>query len=313
MASSSQVSAQLYQEIFENAPFGLYTLDKNGLVTSFNPKMLELSGDSAEQVIGVNALELPSYKKVGLDKYFREGLAGKPFETEVRYVSQFGKKPSIRHYRGVPIADGQTGLLLIVEDVTEQRRTETKLEEVRQEERLEHERLRLLIVVVDVVVIVAIFALLSRTRFGLRARASVRNPDLAETIGIDKEACVDVVSLLAGGTAANAFHNSRDLARMALEANARVPRFVIDSTWDRPTHPEFWYFRSDHVPYARHGIPAVYFSTLPHALYHTPSDEPASIDVEKVARVARWMYATGWAVATTERRPAREEGFRLER
>ena len=46
-------------------------------------------------------------------------------------------------------------------------------------------RWRLLIVLVDVVVIVAIFALLSRTRFGLRARASVRNPDLAETIGID--------------------------------------------------------------------------------------------------------------------------------
>jgi Zn-dependent M28 family amino/carboxypeptidase len=59
---------------------------------------------------------------------------------------------------------------------------------------------------------------------------------------------------------------------MALEANARVSQFVIDSTWDRPTHPEFWYFRSDHVPYAQHGIPSVYFSTLPHHLYHTPAD-----------------------------------------
>jgi hypothetical protein len=107
--------------------------------------------------------------------------------------------------------------------------------------------------------------------------------------------------------------NSRDLARMALEANARVSRFAIDSTWDRPSHPEFWYFRSDHVPYARHRIPAVYFSTLPHRLYHTPADEPATINVEKVARVARWMYATGWAVATSERRPERVEGFRLER
>jgi urea transport system permease protein len=46
-------------------------------------------------------------------------------------------------------------------------------------------RWRLLILVVDVVLVVGIAALLSRTRFGLRARASVRNPVLAETMGID--------------------------------------------------------------------------------------------------------------------------------
>ena len=100
---------------------------------------------------------------------------------------------------------------------------------------------------------------------------------------------------------------------MALEANTRVSRFVIDSTWDRPTHPEFWYFRSDHLPYARQGIPSVYFSTLPHRLYHTPADDPASINIDKLARMTRWMYATGWAAATSERRPDRLEGFRLER
>ncbi|HEX2235521.1 MAG TPA: branched-chain amino acid ABC transporter permease [Actinomycetota bacterium] len=46
-------------------------------------------------------------------------------------------------------------------------------------------RWRLLIVVVDVLLVAGIGALLSRTRFGLRARASVRNPELAETMGID--------------------------------------------------------------------------------------------------------------------------------
>lgn len=44
---------------------------------------------------------------------------------------------------------------------------------------------RLLIVVVDVLLITGIFVLLSRTTFGLRARACVRNPELAETMGID--------------------------------------------------------------------------------------------------------------------------------
>jgi urea ABC transporter permease protein UrtB len=44
---------------------------------------------------------------------------------------------------------------------------------------------RLLIVVVDVLLIAGIFVLLSRTSFGLRARACVGNPALAETMGID--------------------------------------------------------------------------------------------------------------------------------
>jgi hypothetical protein len=100
---------------------------------------------------------------------------------------------------------------------------------------------------------------------------------------------------------------------MALEANRQVTRFALDSTWDRPTHPEGWYFRSDHLPYARAGIPALMFTTLLHPDYHTPRDEPERIDVVKLARMTRWMYATGWAVANAAQRPALDPGFRLER
>jgi Zn-dependent M28 family amino/carboxypeptidase len=107
--------------------------------------------------------------------------------------------------------------------------------------------------------------------------------------------------------------NSVDLVRMAHDANTRVSGFVIDSTWDRPTHPEGWYFRSDHLPYARENIPALFFSSNLHPDYHTPRDEPDRIDVVKLTRIARWMYGTGWLVANAERRPALEPGFRLER
>jgi Zn-dependent M28 family amino/carboxypeptidase len=107
--------------------------------------------------------------------------------------------------------------------------------------------------------------------------------------------------------------NSTALAEMALAANAEVTGFAIDSTWDRPTHPEGWYFRSDHLPYARAGIPALFFSTLLHPDYHTPEDEPERIDVEKLTRVTRWMYATGWRVANAAQRPAVDPGFHLER
>jgi Zn-dependent M28 family amino/carboxypeptidase len=100
---------------------------------------------------------------------------------------------------------------------------------------------------------------------------------------------------------------------MALRANQEVSRFVVDSSWDRPTHPEGWYFRSDHLPYARAGVPSLFFTTLLHPDYHTPKDEPDRIDVAKLARVAKWMYATGWLVSETAARPGLDAGFHLER
>ncbi|MGH7129068.1 MAG: M28 family metallopeptidase, partial [Planctomycetaceae bacterium] len=107
--------------------------------------------------------------------------------------------------------------------------------------------------------------------------------------------------------------NSADLVDMAIRANDRVTGFAIDSTWDRPEHPEGWYFRSDHLPYARLPIPALFFSSNLHADYHTPRDGPERIDTDKVTRIARWMYATGWLVANTPERPRVDPDFKLER
>ncbi len=107
--------------------------------------------------------------------------------------------------------------------------------------------------------------------------------------------------------------NSTALVQMALDANNRVTKFTIDSTWDRPSHAEGWYFRSDHVPYARAGVPSIFFTTLLHPDYHTPRDEASRINIGKLTRMARWMYATGWEVANTDVRPAVDPGFKLER
>ena len=107
--------------------------------------------------------------------------------------------------------------------------------------------------------------------------------------------------------------NSSELVAMALRANALTGHFQLDSVWDRPTHPEGWYFRSDHVPYARLGVPAVEYSTNLHADYHTPRDKPSAIDYAKLTRMTQWMYLTGWFVATTPKRPSIDPGFQLER
>ncbi len=107
--------------------------------------------------------------------------------------------------------------------------------------------------------------------------------------------------------------NSPDLVTMAMDANMEGPKFKLDTLWDKPEHVEFYYFRSDHLPYARLGIPVVYFTSLLHPDYHTPMDEPERINYEKLKKMTEWMYRTGWKVANADMRPATDPNFKLER
>jgi hypothetical protein len=107
---------------------------------------------------------------------------------------------------------------------------------------------------------------------------------------------------LLGSTAPH--KNSDELVNMAMKANAELTKFKVDVSWDDAKHPEGWYFRSDHLPYAQAGIPAIFFTTLLHAEYHTPKDEPQLIDINKLSRMSKWMYATGWIVSEMPAKPA---------
>jgi hypothetical protein len=107
--------------------------------------------------------------------------------------------------------------------------------------------------------------------------------------------------------------NSPELVDIALAANTAVSGFTVDSSWDDPNHPEGWYYRSDHLPYARAGVPALFFTTLLHPDYHTPADNPDRIDIAKLTRMTRWMYQTGRTVAEADKAPAVDPNFKLER
>lgn len=134
--------------------------------------------------------------------------------------------------------------------------------------------------------------------------AAVLNADMIGRNNIDSAA-------LLGSTPPHL--NSPDMLKMALEANTEGPKFIIDSSWDSPNHVEGWYFRSDHLPYARAGIPALYFSSLLHSQYHTPMDDASGIDLKKLTRMTQWLYRTGWKIANAGSRPKLLEGFKLER
>ena len=100
--------------------------------------------------------------------------------------------------------------------------------------------------------------------------------------------------------------NSKELVEMAMTANKEITEFEIDTSWDAEDHPEFWYFRSDHLPYARANVPAIFFTTLLHPDYHTPKDEAEGIDMDKLTKMTKWMYGTGWKVSENAEKLALE-------
>jgi|GEM_PF-1597042 len=118
--------------LIENAPIGIFTIDANGVVASVNPAMLKIAGFKNEkQFLGKNVFENAIYKKTGLDKLFRKGLAGKPFDNEIEYFFPVSRKKCFRHYRAVPIFKHNEkiidGLLVLVEDATARAEAEEKL------------------------------------------------------------------------------------------------------------------------------------------------------------------------------------------
>jgi len=104
-----------------------YKSSKDGAFESANKKFLEIHGKNTEnEVIGADALKLPFYFESGLDKFIRKALSGEKFDTEISFVSLAGAKGSFRRYLGIP-ASGK--VVLMAQDITEQRRMEGDTED----------------------------------------------------------------------------------------------------------------------------------------------------------------------------------------
>lgn len=133
---------------------------------------------------------------------------------------------------------------------------------------------------------------------------AVLNGDMIGRNNLDEAA-------LLGGDAPH--KNSDDLVKMAIDANNESTKFKFLKEWDLPEHPEYFYFRSDHAPYARIGIPALFFTSVLHHQYHTPQDESENINFKKLFKMTEWIYRTSWKVANEEKRPSLLPNFKLER
>jgi hypothetical protein len=69
------------------------------------------------------------------------------------------------------------------------------------------------------------------------------------------------------------------------------------------TNGDKYYQRSDHYNFARKGIPVVFFCNGEHEDYHQVTDHADKLDGEKMERIARLAFWTGWSVANADERP----------
>jgi Zn-dependent M28 family amino/carboxypeptidase len=84
----------------------------------------------------------------------------------------------------------------------------------------------------------------------------------------------------------------------------------FDYTYNTESDPNRFYYRSDHYNYARRGIPIIFYFSGVHEDYHKVTDTVDKINFDKMARIARLVYLTGWKVANRDSRPKVDGMFR---
>jgi hypothetical protein len=76
--------------------------------------------------------------------------------------------------------------------------------------------------------------------------------------------------------------------------------FGFDYRFSNIRNPERVYFRSDHYPFVRFGIPSVWFFSGFTSDYHTPRDATEFINYAKFFRITKLVYLTAFDIANTK-------------
>jgi len=96
---------------------------------------------------------------------------------------------------------------------------------------------------------------------------------------------------------------STELGELTETVNKLYLNLSFDYRYDDPADPNRFFFRSDHINYARKGIPIVFFFDGEHEDYHGRGDSADKIDYQKMERVTRTVYMMVWELASRPARP----------
>ncbi len=83
---------------------------------------------------------------------------------------------------------------------------------------------------------------------------------------------------------------SAELGKIVEAANSESANFVLDYKFDDPKDPQRLYYRSDHINYARKGIPIAFFYDYMKQDYHKPTDTVDNINYKKMLKMKELVY-----------------------
>ncbi|HKG61310.1 MAG TPA: M20/M25/M40 family metallo-hydrolase [Pyrinomonadaceae bacterium] len=95
---------------------------------------------------------------------------------------------------------------------------------------------------------------------------------------------------------------STELGEIVNTVNKSYLNLTYDTKYDDPSDPNRFFYRSDHINYARKGIPIIFFFDGVHEDYHQAGDTADKIDYQKMEKITRTIYMTLWEIAN---RPVR--------
>lgn len=97
---------------------------------------------------------------------------------------------------------------------------------------------------------------------------------------------------------------SQELHQLSEETNSQFQKLKLDYYYNDPDNPERIYYRSDHWNYAKHGVPVIFYFDGVHVDYHKPTDTVDKIDFDKMTKITRLVFETGWRIANLDHRLA---------
>jgi hypothetical protein len=101
---------------------------------------------------------------------------------------------------------------------------------------------------------------------------------------------------------------STGLDSLVEQTNRSYLNMRLNHDADRP-ESEFYYPRTDAVPFIEHRVPTLDFFTGLEWRYHRSADEARYLDISKVAEVSRTLMAVAWQIANAPERPIVDKGF----
>lgn len=126
--------------------------------------------------------------------------------------------------------------------------------------------------------------------FDMIARSRQESDKGSSVIGKIDITGPDTIQIISGG-------ESSDL--LTLAKNACLKERVVPIDQGKGAY----FGGSDHYPFHRKGVPALFFFTGIHRDYHKPTDDYEFIDFDKLVKVSKAGFITGYKLANTPERP----------